>query len=308
MTVVADVVASSALQQVNIDAETQMRRSSAASARERCTALRIRLLGGFRVEVGAQVIADNEWRLQKARGLVKLLALAPRHGLGREHVMDRLWPEVEPEAALNSLYYALHVARGALDRQVAGETGRPSALQLARGVLALAPGGSVTVDVEAFEAAAASAWETKDPRAYRAALELYAGELLPEDRYEDWTGRRREALREVHVRLLWELAGVQQERGDVRAAQGTLSRLVAEEPIHEEARARLMRLHCVAGERWHALREYAQLRTALREELDVEPGLTTQQLYAEILAGRAGAEPAMPRDGSTTPMSLARSR
>jgi two-component SAPR family response regulator len=124
MTVVSDVVQSNALQQVNIDAETQMRRSSATSASERCIALRIRLLGGFSVEVGARVIADSEWRLQKARGLGKLLALAPRHRLGREQVMDRLWPEVEPEAALNNLYYALHVARGALDGQVAGKTGR----------------------------------------------------------------------------------------------------------------------------------------------------------------------------------------
>ena len=39
--------------------------------------LRIRLLGGFRAEVDTRVIADSEWRLQKARGLVKLLALAP---------------------------------------------------------------------------------------------------------------------------------------------------------------------------------------------------------------------------------------
>ena len=35
--------------------------------------------------------------------------------------------------------------------------------------------------------------------AYRAALALYGGELLPEDRYEDWTTARREALRETHL-------------------------------------------------------------------------------------------------------------
>jgi DNA-binding SARP family transcriptional activator len=271
-------------------------------------AVRIRLLGGFWVEVGERVVVDSDWRLQRARAVVKLLALAPQHRLRREEVMDRLWPEVEPEAALNNLYYALHVARGALDGQAAGKTRRRSALQLTGGILALAPGGSLTVDVDAFQAAAASACEVRDPQAYRAALELYAGELLPEDRYEDWTARRREALRDIQVRLLWDLAGVQQERGDVRAAMGALSQLVAEEPTHEEARAGLMRLHCLAGEQWSALREYAQLRTALREELDAEPGATTQQLYAEILAGRAGAEPALARVRSTLFAPLARSR
>jgi DNA-binding SARP family transcriptional activator len=269
--------------------------------------LRIRLLGGFSAAVGERVVADRDWRLRKARGVVKLLALAPQHRLRREEVMDSLWPEVEPDVALNNLYYALHVARGGLDGQLAGKAGRPSALQLAGGILVLAPGGSVTVDVEAFQAAAASASETRDPRAHQAALDLYVGELLPEDRYEEWTVRRREVLREMQVRLLWELAGLQQEHGEVRAALSTLSQLVAEEPTHEEARAGLMRLHWVAGERWHALREYAQLRTALREELDVEPGATTQQLYAEILAGRAGAEPAMRCAGRTTSTLLARS-
>lgn len=259
------------------------------SAGERCVVLRIRLLGGFRVEVGDRVIADNDWRMQKVRALLKLLALAPRHRLGREEVMECLWPEVDPEAALNNLYYALHVARGALDRQLTGETAGRSVLHLAGGVLALAPTGLTTVDVEAFQAAAVAARESRSPRAYSDALELYDGELLPGDRYADWAARQRERLRDMHLQLLWELGGAYQERGEFQAAIGALNRLVAEEPTHEEARAGLMRLHSVAGQRWNALREYAQLRRALREELDVEPGTTTQQLYAQILAGQLWA-------------------
>src|SRR6266542_4235064 len=136
-------------------------------------ALRIWLLGGFRVEVDDRVIADSDWRLQKARGLVKLLALAPRHRLGRDEVMERLWPEVEPDAALNSLYYALHIARGALDSVVLGKTRHSSALQLAVGVVTMAPTGTVAVDVEAFQLAATAARECQDPRAYGAALKMY---------------------------------------------------------------------------------------------------------------------------------------
>ena len=78
-------------------------------------ALRIRLLGGFRAELDTRVIADSEWRLQKARGLVKLLALAPRRRLAREEVMDRLWPEAEPQAALNNIE---HVQSDATDGRV----------------------------------------------------------------------------------------------------------------------------------------------------------------------------------------------
>src|SRR5918912_151030 len=77
--------------------------------------LRIRLLGGFSVSVGAKrTIEENDWRLKKAAGLVKLLALAPRHQLHREQVMDLIWPQLNLSKAANNLRYTLHNARRAV--------------------------------------------------------------------------------------------------------------------------------------------------------------------------------------------------
>jgi DNA-binding SARP family transcriptional activator len=163
---------------------------------------------------------------------------------------------------------------------VQGTAARASALGLALGIVALAPGGALTVDVESFEAAATAAHNSKDARVYRVALDLCAGELLPEDRYEDWAARPRERLHDLQLGMLSELARLQQQRGERAAALGTLSRLVAEVPTHEDARTRLMTMYATAGQRQQALREYARLRTALREELDVEPGATAQRVYA----------------------------
>ncbi len=39
-------------------------------------AVRVELLGGFRMLVGPRIIGEEEWRLRKAGSLVKLLALA----------------------------------------------------------------------------------------------------------------------------------------------------------------------------------------------------------------------------------------
>ena len=58
------------------------------------TALRLWLLGGFRVEAGASAIPDAAWRLRKAKSLVKVLALAPDHAMHHEQVMDLLWPDL----------------------------------------------------------------------------------------------------------------------------------------------------------------------------------------------------------------------
>ena len=48
----------------------------------------------------------------------------------------------------------------------------------------MCPQGHLWVDVVAFEEAVNTARCSKDPAAYRTAIELYSGELLPEDRYE----------------------------------------------------------------------------------------------------------------------------
>src|SRR5947209_17598235 len=77
--------------------------------------LRIDLLGRFPVVCGLRQVDDKSWRLHKARSLVKLLALARNHRLGRDEILDLLWPDSEPDAALNSLHRTLHVARRALD-------------------------------------------------------------------------------------------------------------------------------------------------------------------------------------------------
>jgi predicted ATPase len=141
----------------------------------------IKLLGGFAATRAGEPVASSVWRLRKGRELVKLLALAPSRRLHREQVMDALWPDLDPAAAVNNLHQVVHVARRALGAE---------AISLRDELLTL----NATVDVEAFESAAALARRAGSAAAGRAALSLYAGELLPENRYEDWAGARRDEL------------------------------------------------------------------------------------------------------------------
>src|SRR5215208_1231545 len=115
--------------------------------------LRIWLLGGFRVSVGSRSIGEEEWRLRKAASLLKLLALAPGHRLHREQAMELLWPELDAEAALNNLHYALHVARRTLEPSARASVASRY-LHLGGERLALCPDSPLWVDVEAFEEAA----------------------------------------------------------------------------------------------------------------------------------------------------------
>ena len=238
------------------------------------------MLGGFRVSVGLRMIEGREWRLKKAASLVKLLALAPDHWLHRERVMEVLWPDLGMRAASNNLRQTLHAARRTLDPAAGSRY-----LACHDESLVLCREGSLRVDVEVFEEAARTARRSQDPAAYRAVLDLYAGELLPADRYEEWTENRREYLQGLYLTLLIELAGLYEERGEYGPAVETLRSAVTEEPNLEKAHASLMRLYALLDQRGEALAQYERLRQGLSGRLSTEPGATTQRLRDKIAAG-----------------------
>ena len=249
-------------------------------------AVRIGLLGGFSVTVGDRKVDESAWRLRKAASLVKVLALAPGHRLHRERMMDLLWSDLDPKAATNNLHHVLHHARRTLEP--ANAPGASRHLVLREEQLALCPDAPLWVDVEAFQNASTVARGAREPAAYRAAIDLYAGELLPEDRYEEWTEIRRQELRRTFLALLVELAGLYEERGGEEAAPAVqvLQRALAEEPTNEEAHVGLMRLYASSGRSGEALRQYVQLSEALTEALGAEPTASTRALSEEIAAGR----------------------
>ncbi|HEY6758486.1 MAG TPA: BTAD domain-containing putative transcriptional regulator, partial [Baekduia sp.] len=211
--------------------------------------LRITLLGGFSVVTGDAEVDERAWRLRKARSLVKVAALAPGRRVHRDVLAELLWPDRDAAAATNNLHQALHAARRAL--------GDPAALALADDVLVLTP--DAWVDVDAFEAAAAR------PEGIDEALALYRGELLPEDRFEEWTEGRRAALTELHLDLVVRAADGHAARGDPGAAITALARAAAGAPRHEPVRRALMRALAAAGRRQDALAEFERLRTTLRD-------------------------------------------
>ena len=210
----------------------------------------VRLLGDFEVRLEGEGIAGSNWTHGRARDLVKLLALAPAHRLPREQVLEALWPQLGAEAAAANLHKAAHHARRAI--------GNPDAVVLRDGDALLAPGASVETDVERFEVA-------NDP-------DLYAGELLPSDRYAPWTQERREQLRARYLEAL-------------RAA-GRWEALAAAEPADETAQRALMRLRLAAGDRLGALAAYEGLRDALAD-VGLTPSVGAVAFHARIAGGPA---------------------
>ncbi|HEY6380151.1 MAG TPA: BTAD domain-containing putative transcriptional regulator [Candidatus Dormibacteraeota bacterium] len=208
------------------------------------TMVSVRLFDRFEVTVDGLPVAEGRWRLRKARDLVKLLALARGHRLHREQVMAVLWPDRDPRVVANNLHQVLHVTRRALDVSGAGGGGL---MRVEGQMIALAPAGGVEVDVLAFEAAARLARREGTVAAYRAALALCTGEMLPEDRHEEWAEERRVVIAEERRDLLRRLVQAETAAGRRQEVVDSLHELVASDHDDDSARASLGLAGAAAG-------------------------------------------------------------
>ena len=255
--------------------------------------LRLRLLGGFcaeRIGVGRPV---SGWHRRTAKTLTKLLAATPGHSLHREQILEILWPGIAPVSALNSFGKALHAARHALEPELLPRE-RSSYLRLTESLVTLDP-EHVWVDVDDFERLAESALRQPDASVHEAALAAYRGELLPEDRYEDWCAERRDHLALVRTRLLLELADELARRGSHSAAAARLREALQHDPLREDVHRRLMSVYASAGRRDQAIRQFRVCTDVLRRELGLAPGHATEALYEQILAQRLKPDHALAR-------------
>lgn len=258
-------------------------------------ALKVVTLGQFSLMRNKEVVSGGNWKHRRVRELFKVLLAAEQHRLHREQVQELLWPSSSLEQAANSFGKTLYLLRRALEPDLAA--GRASTyVCLDQDTLFLAP-DTMYIDADHFEAkvkniqammhttqkAEHDVRETLE--VFDRTLELYGGVFLPDDLYEDWAQRRRDRLRYMYSRVLQHavtvaIAGTQGQR-----ACEYLRTLLEQNSTDEQTHRQLMLIYARMGRRSDALNQYQVLRTALREELHVNPLPETQELYRLIQAG-----------------------
>ena len=268
--------------------------STRAPASDLAAGVTLRLLGGFSVSVGGEKVPESAFSRKKARALLKLLAIQPGYRLHRDQVIDVLWPDLEPQAASAQLYKAVHHIRQAL----AGIDPRAEdSLGSREGLLELA--GEIGSDLEAFERLADEAERHPSLESLQRAVAAYVGDLLPADRYEEWTLAYRDALRDRSLRLLVDLGANMLDHRDLASAADAFRRVLAIEPTREDAHRGLMQVFALQGSRDRAVRQYRMCVDALERELGVGPSAETNVLFAEIETGALDGVAAQEDRGGT---------
>jgi DNA-binding SARP family transcriptional activator len=207
------------------------------------------------------------WLDQRPGRLLKLLVahrFTPLHG---EVIAETLWPSAQTGTS-NTVRHFVHNLREKLEPDRTRY--QPSSFVLARnGGYALNP-ERVRVDADEFESevkAGLFAFEDSRPaeasERLRKAIELYRGDFLAEERFEDWAIAERERLRDLATKPLRILAAMSDD-GDEAAA--FLERLAEMEPLDVDIHRELMRTWLVLGRRGRAIRHYRVLQSRLMRE------------------------------------------
>lgn len=220
--------------------------------------LMIRTLGGFRVERHGVPVPLSVWRSRKARQLLKMLVARRGRPLHREQAINALWPEADTGNLPNRLAVALSTLRSVLDPDKSYEVGRYVASSDGTLNLRLE---HVTVDLELFLDHAASANTASE---MKEAEEMYRGDFLVEDLYEDWSRPTREEARTAYLTLLRRRAEISQELHPAEAMEARL-RILEIDPWDEITHLDLIRGLERAGRHGEAHRARKRYRESMAE-------------------------------------------
>ncbi len=250
--------------------------------------LKIRTLGAFSIWRGEIEVRDRDWRSSKARQLFQLLLTERGRMLSRDRVLETLWPDLEADAAANNLRVTINRLSKALEPD--RPDGAPPTYLVSQ---AETYGFNMACEYEldaANFAAAVTEGQRADERgqrqiallAFRRAIDLYGGQFLPDNLYEDWSVVERERLALLFNETAIRLGSLLLEEGHAHEAIGLAWRVLEQDRAQEDAYLLLMRAHASLGERSTALRLYARCVTALNDELGVTPMPATTTFYEQL--------------------------
>ncbi len=240
--------------------------------------LSLRLLGPPQIRLNDRLLDA----LSSAKSQALLFYLALNRGpQSRLALAGLLWPDKSDAEARVNLRQALYQLRQAL----------PDTIITEREHITLSPEAVQEIDVIQFEAELGVGL-VGNVEALHTAADRYDGDFLtgfyvndaPE--FEEWLLVERERLRNLALQALHQLATYYANCREIGLALQYTGRLLALEPLREEAHQLMMRLLAWDGQLSAALAHYDRCRELLATELGVEPSVETTALAEAIRSGQ----------------------
>lgn len=256
----------------------------------------LHLLGSFVATIEQQSI---QFRTDKIRALLAYLAVGQGAAQRKEQLATLLWDHQSDKSARVNLRVSFSRLRQALDKQSKSTISKQLFKSNRQSIELITDDPTLTVwcDETLFRGliAKCEAHEHRDIHHCSACLArleqtavLYRGEFLQgiiiddSDTFSEWLLLKREQLHQQVLNVLDILITGFSTQNDIDKVRNYGQRLLELEPWHEKTHYQLMHALARNGQREAALAQYKACQEVLWDELGVEPGKETADLYAKI--------------------------
>jgi DNA-binding SARP family transcriptional activator len=240
--------------------------------------LQVYLFGRFQITFDNQT--REELRVVKAQELFSYLLLNHERPHCRDALATVLWSDTSTVQSKRYLRRALWQLQQVLpgDNVILAEDDW----------IQINPQAPIWVDATCFEQGCLRTQEipgenlsAEDFRQLREVIQLYQGSLL-EGWYHDWCLFERERFRQMFLVCLDKLMLYCETHDKYEAGIEYGRQILRYDQAREHTHRRLMRLYCRLGNRTDALYQYEKCAALLDQELQVEPGQATKDLFQKI--------------------------
>jgi DNA-binding SARP family transcriptional activator len=224
--------------------------------------------GPLAIRIGTRTVLGSTVR-RKVLAMLAYLLTRPDLAATRDQVLDALWPELDPETAVNSLNQTVYFLRRVLEENYMDDLS-PGYVHHDTDVVWLDPGLVTSRSVECRRFLRDLSPRPSPDDVDRLTL-LYRGRFALDFEYEEWAAAYRDTLHATYLEIVERSVMDDLTAGHYDRGIAMARRAIDVDPSAEQIEVCLLRLYRVTGAHAAAAEQYEHYASVVREEIGVEP-------------------------------------
>jgi DNA-binding SARP family transcriptional activator len=220
------------------------------------------------VRVGERVIAGTEMR-RKPLALLCFLLSRPGMSATRDQALDALWPDNDPDQAVNSLHQTVYFLRRIIEPGYSDDLS-PGYLNQDTELIWLDSELIGSRSVRCKEQLRGLGPEPPVPAVLALAGE-YRGKFALDFSYDDWASMHRDSLHAQYLEVMERAIAFSTATGRFAEAMELSRALLETDPSLDQVEASLVKMYRLLGAHAAAAEQYQHYTTVIRDELGIEP-------------------------------------
>ena len=220
------------------------------------------------VRVGERVIPGTEMR-RKPLALLCFLLSRPGLSATRDQTLDALWPDNDPDQAVNSLHQTVYFLRRIIEPGYSDDLS-PGYLNQDTELIWLDPELIASRSVRCKAQMRGLGPEPPIPAVLALAGE-YRGKFALDFSYDDWASMHRDSLHAQYLEVMERAIAFSTSTGRFVEAMELSRALLETDPSLDQVEASLVKMYQLLGAHAAAAEQYQHYTTFVRDELGIEP-------------------------------------